>query len=619
MLPSCFALLDDNSINDAGERLQYSRLYTDYRHMLSCRDAAAFPNMLTQMESALQQGLHAVALLRYELGAAQQQIVDWPATVKSGSSAATPLAEIMLFGQCQLLSAHETDTWLAQQDVGWDRVAGIARVRPDIDEMRFATDIASIRAYIAAGDTYQVNYTYRLDFDTYGEPLRLYRQLRARQPVPYGALIALPDGRAVLSLSPELFVRCIDGMLTAQPMKGTAPAVANDAAENQRRAEQLAQDDKNRAENLMIVDLLRNDLGRIAVNGSVTVPDLFKVTRFGQVLQMTSTITAQARTDATLVEIMAALYPCGSITGAPKHRTMQIIRELETAPRGIYTGGIGWFDAPTAGRLVGNFCLSVPIRTLTLAAPQGGLRRGQMGVGAGITYDSNAADEFAECRLKARFLTGLPCQFTLFETIFATREDGCRHLDLHLQRLQTSSAYFDFVCDPEAIRQALDACCRQLPLTGPYRLRLDLSQDGKVSIQTGELKPLPSTVKLLIASQHSVSNDLFLRHKTSLRGYYDLAWKEAEQRGAFDMLFFNEQEQLTEGGRCNVFVELDGRWFTPPLIAGALPGIMRSVLLQDPQLQATERQISRTDLMRATRLIVCNALRGAVNAELVQS
>ncbi|MBB3210818.1 para-aminobenzoate synthetase/4-amino-4-deoxychorismate lyase [Herbaspirillum sp. Sphag1AN] len=617
MLPSCFALLDDNSINDAGARLPRSRLYTDYQRTLCCAEGSTFPDLLAQMQDALQQGLYAVVLLSYELGAAQQQIADWPAS--ADVAAATPLAEILLFGQCKLLNADDTADWLARQDAGSDHAAGIAHVRPDIDESRFTADIARIRAYIAAGDTYQVNYTYRLHFDTYGEPLHLYRQLRARQPVPYGALIALPDGRAILSLSPELFVRCVDGELTAQPMKGTAPAVAGDEAENQRRAIQLTQDEKNRAENLMIVDLLRNDLGRVAVNGSVTVPDLFKVTRFGQVLQMTSTITAQLRTDATLTEIMAALYPCGSITGAPKHRTMQIIRELELAPRGIYTGAIGWFETPVEGRQVGDFCLSVPIRTLALAPPQGGVRHGQMGVGAGITYDSNAADEFAECRLKARFLTGLPRQFTLFETIYATHEEGCRYLDLHLQRLQASAAYFDFSWDTSAIRQALAAHCRQLPAAQAHRLRLELSHDGKIKLQSGELKALPAIVKVFIAAHRSDSHDLFLRHKSSVREHYDQAWKEAEQRGGFDMLFFNEHDQLTEGGRSNVFVELDGRWFTPPLSAGALPGVMRSVLLQDAQLNATERQISRAELLRATRLIVCNTLRGAVNAELVNS
>ena len=629
MLPSCFALLDDNSISDAAGHAPRSRLYTDYRHTLRCTEAAALPSLLLQMQDALQQGLHAVALLHYELGAAQQQIADWPTSAvsvestestesaESESAGGPPLAEILLFARCQYLSSDDTAIWLKQQDSESDQVAGIAQVRPDIDEARFASDIARIRAYIAAGDTYQVNYTYRLHFDSFGGPLRLYRQLRARQPVPYGALIALPDGRAILSLSPELFVRCVDGVLTAQPMKGTAPAVVNDEAENQRRAAELAQDEKNRAENLMIVDLLRNDLGRVAVNGSVCVPDLFKVTHFGQVLQMTSTISAQLRVDATLADVMTALYPCGSITGAPKHRTMQIIRELELSPRGLYTGGIGWFEAPATGRLVGDFCLSVPIRTLTLAPPNAGVRRGQMGVGAGITYDSNASDEYAECLLKARFLTGLTREFTLFETILATQEEGCRHLDLHLQRLQASAAYFDFVWDEVAVRQALDARCRQLVKRQPHRLSLELSYDGQFTIQTGELKPLPAVVKLFIAPQRSSSDDPFLRHKSSVRRHYDQAWQEAERRGGFDMLFFNQHDQLTEGGRSNVFVELDGRWYTPPLIAGALPGVMRTVLLRDPQLNASERQISRDELLRASRLLVCNALRGAVTAELI--
>ena len=609
MPPACFALLDDSTDHSAAA--PRSRLYTGYQHSLRGIDAAALPALLTQMQTALQQGLHAVVLLSYELGAELQQIDAVTATDLS------PAAEILLFSQCRHLNSAETALWLQQQ--ADDSAAGIAQVRANIDEAAFNTAIARIRDYIAAGDTYQVNYTYRLHFDVYGAPVNLYRQLRARQPVPYGALISLPDGRYILSFSPELFVRHQDGQLQAQPMKGTAPAVPDDAVENARRSAQLAQDEKNLAENLMIVDLLRNDLGRIAVNGSVAVPQLFAVERFGQVLQMTSTVTAQLRPQATLADIMLALYPCGSITGAPKHRTMQIIRELELAPRGIYTGAIGWFDAAPSGRQLGDFCLSVPIRTLALQAPQHGLRAGEMGIGAGIVHDSRAADEFAECGLKARFLTGLPSPFTLFETLYATKQDGCRHLDLHLQRLRSSAAYFNFSFDEPAIRIALAQACAQLPAALPHRLRIDLDQHGTVGLQQGLLMPLPARVKVFIAADASASDDLFLRHKSSLRERYDQAWKDAQQQGGFDTLFFNQHGQLTEGGRSNVFVQLDGRWLTPPLSAGVLPGVMRAVLLNDPAWAACEATISLADLRRATRVVVCNALRGAIEGELIEA
>jgi para-aminobenzoate synthetase/4-amino-4-deoxychorismate lyase len=263
----------------------------------------------------------------------------------------TPLAQVLLFRGYELLSGEEVTAWLAERaGIG---PAGIADMRSNVDEAAFTRAIERIRDYIAAGDTYQVNYTYRIRFDAFGSIYALYARLRERQPVPYGALIGLPDGRAVLSLSPELFVRHDAGRLLARPMKGTAPASGdNDARRG--RSSALAADPKNRAENLMIVDLLRNDLGRIARTGSVGVPALFEVRRYSSVLQMTSTVQAQLADGMHAGAIFDALYPCGSITGAPKRRTMEIIHELEPAPRGIYTGALGWMDPPAFGAQFGR-------------------------------------------------------------------------------------------------------------------------------------------------------------------------------------------------------------------------------------------------------------------------
>jgi para-aminobenzoate synthetase/4-amino-4-deoxychorismate lyase len=314
--------------------------------------------------------------------------------------------------------------------------------------------------------------------------------------------------------------------------------------------------------------------------------------------------------------VFGALFPCGSITGAPKRRTMQIIRELETDARGFYTGAIGWFDAPDHARRIGDFCLSVPIRTLVLQAPgNGGVRAGEMGVGAGIVHDSAAADEYAECRLKAAFLTGLPSEFELFETMHATRSAGCRHLDLHLRRLCASAAYFGFPCSEEAIRMRLNEACAALP-PGEHRLRLALSQAGNVTLQSAPLSALDEPVKILPGQQPTMSDDLFLRHKTTARQRYDAAWRAAEAQGAFDMLFCNERGEVTEGGRSNVFVKLDGCWYTPPLAAGVLPGVMRTVLLADPAWAASERRLTLEDLRAAQEIVVCNALRGALRATL---
>ncbi|WUR13403.1 aminodeoxychorismate synthase component I [[Empedobacter] haloabium] len=604
MSSECFALLDDAS---AGP---HSRLFTRHAGTLTCATPDDWPALLADLQAALQRGEHAVTLCSYELG---HLIVGLPARPTP-----VPLAQVLLFRQCEFLAQEEVAAWLRQRTAGDTAPAGIAGITANVSATQFTEAIDRIRAYIAAGDTYQVNYTYRLRFDAFGSPAALYQRLRARQPVPYGALIALPDGGAVLSLSPELFVRHDAGTLTARPMKGTAPAAppGPDAdADNARRAADLAADPKNRAENLMIVDLLRNDIGRVAVTGSVQVPKLFDVQRYASVLQMTSTVQASLRPDATLADIFTALYPCGSITGAPKRRTMEIIAELEPAPRGLYTGAIGWFDPAPPDRPLGDFCLNVPIRTLALQPEAGGVRRGELGVGAGIVHDSVAADEFAECRLKARFLTGLSNDFELFETMHATREDGARHLERHLHRLAQSARYFGFAWDEAAARAYVTIACDALPPATPHRLRLALNAAGAFAVQTGVLAPLAQPVRVLLAAQPTTADDLFLRHKTSWRAGYDAAWKAAEAQGAFDQLFCNERGELTEGGRSNLFIRLDGQWLTPPLACGLLPGVMRAVVLE--AWSAREAVITPAMLARAEEIVVCNALRGALRAELV--
>jgi para-aminobenzoate synthetase/4-amino-4-deoxychorismate lyase len=599
-----FALLDDAS--PEGHDHARSRLYSGHAGTLACQDAAGWPRVLGEMRDALARGLYAVPLLTYELGARMLGL--------GTRQAPGPIAQVLLFEKCERLTAGQVTAWLATRCAD-GAPAGVAGIEASVSEEQFTAAIGHIRELIAAGDTYQVNYTYRLRFDAFGPVAVLYSRLRARQPVPYGALVTLPGGGALLSLSPELFVRHEDGILLTRPMKGTAPASGNDATDAQ-RARDLAADTKNRAENLMIVDLLRNDLGRVAATGSVEVPALFDVRRYGNVLQMTSTVQARLRDDATLDDIFAALYPCGSITGAPKRRTMEIIDELELDARGIYTGAIGWFDPPAAGRTIGDFCLSVPIRTLALQPPGGGVRRGELGVGAGIVYDSDAAGEYAECRLKASFLTGLPNEFEVFETIRASFDEGPRHLDQHLARIQASCAWFGFAFDELEARQRVNDACLALEPGKLHRVRLAVGHGGQVSLQTGELTPLHEPVRLVLAEGATQSDDPFLRHKTSIRSRYDAAWRAAEARGAFDALFFNERGELTEGGRSSVFVRFGDRWYTPPLSCGVLPGVIRSVLLQAPAWNAAERVITREMLEQADDIVVCNALRGPLRAVL---
>jgi para-aminobenzoate synthetase / 4-amino-4-deoxychorismate lyase len=616
-----FALLDDC---DATAARRSSRLYTGFVHERVCADAAQLDAVCETVAADTRRGLHAVVLADYGFGRTLLDI-ERLRSLKTQRGDAT--LRFLLFERCEKQSREEVDAWLAAADGGAlePSVAGTANARASVDPAQFSAAIEAIHAALRAGDSYQVNYTYRLEFDVFGSPIALYRRLRARQPVPFGALIALPDGGWVVSCSPELFIEKQRAMLRARPMKGTAPR-SDDPVEDRRAAAFLANDPKNRAENVMIVDLLRNDLSRVAQTGSVNVPALFSVEPYASVWQMTSTVDAALLPGTSFAGILRALFPCGSITGAPKYRTMQLIDELESTPRGLYTGAIGWFDALSEDESAcGDFCLSVAIRTLTLSRSRrtGGLQ-GTMGVGAGIVLDSVAADEYAECQLKASFLTGAAPGFDLFETMYATREEGVRHLSRHLKRLSSSAASLGFrLAEAASLRDQIAAKCAELPAQIPHRMRLLLSKDGTLQITVAVLPPLTDLlIGIVLANEQDFpatdAGDPLLLHKTTRRAEYDRGWREAEARGAFDTLFFNDRGELTEGGRSNVFVKLDGRWWTPPLASGVLPGVMRGVLLEEASnLQAAERVLTRVDLQNAEALMVCNALRGAVPARLV--
>ena len=622
-----FALLDDASASEAAPT---SRLYTGFVREHRCSDPADLDATWAAVQADLHgpQGLHAVLLADYEWGARLIGAAHRPP--RSDEPAAL---RVLMFRRLQRLSADAVGAWLAERDDGQDHArAGTLNLTPSVDEAAFDAAIAAIHAAIADGETYQVNHTYRIDGQAWGEPIALYRRLRERQPVPYGALIALParadDARRwVLSRSPELFLRHEAGLVTARPMKGTARRVAGDPLGDSETARELAGDTKNRAENLMIVDLLRNDLGRIATIGSVQVPQLFEIEPYATVFQMTSTVMARLQSAVDFPALLRATFPCGSITGAPKRRTMHWIHRLETQPRGLYCGAIGWVDAPAdPTQACENFCLNVAIRTLTLGEPHNGLHHGlrplRLGVGAGIVMDSVAADERAECQLKARFLTALDPGFELFETLRGEPHYGIALMDAHLARLGRSAQALGFAFDEEAARTLLDEAAQAL--TGPTRLRLALAHDGRLSLRQAALTPLPperdggrgAPVRLIVSPQRLPDAAPLAAFKTTLRSQYDAGVTAAEAQGAFDSLFFTRDGRLVEGGRSSVLLRLDGRWWTPPVSDGALPGVMRAQLLADPLVAAGERSLTRADLQRAEAIWVSNALRGVLRAEL---
>lgn len=500
-------------------------------------------------------------------------------------SAARPLARFWRFAECHCLTAGEAEAWLAQ-GVG-DAVAGVGGLQPSVDEARHAADIARIQRYIADGDCYQINHTFTLAGRWFGEPLALYARLRQQQPVRYGGFVG-DAGQALLSLSPELFLERRGDCLLTRPMKGTAPSG--------QPAESLRESLKDRAENLMIVDLLRNDLGRIAELGSVKVDRLFAIEDYPGLRQMVSEVSARIP-GQDFVRVLSALFPCGSITGAPKVRAMQIIGELEAGPRGIYTGTLGWL-APD-----GDFRLNVAIRTLELAA--GGAMR--LGIGSGIVADSQADAEWRECLLKADFLRRCDPGLRLIETM--RLENGhLPRLAGHLERLQCSAAWFGFAFDAAAVRAALAG----LPGEGLWRVRLTLGKAGDPDIAHFPLSDSAGDGCLAILSAQSIVADDVLRgHKTTQRAAYDAALA-ALPEGVFDVLFCNERGEIAEGARSNVFVERDGVLLTPPRASGALPGVLRAELLASGR--AREAVLHPADL--AAGFWLGNALRGLMPARL---
>ncbi len=541
-------------------------------------DAASLASALEKIE---QDAAWTVMALDYELAYLLEPAaapLGW-SPARSAGEAARPLARFWRFAECEPLDAAAAEAFLASVS---GEAAGVAEVRATWDETRYRAAVEEIQRLIAAGDCYQVNLTYPLDFSWFGSPLALYARLRARQPVRYGGFVG-DAASGIVSLSPELFFSRQGDTLVTRPMKGTAPL---DEA-----PEILAQSAKNRAENLMIVDLLRNDLGRVAATGSVRVDELFALETYPTVRQMVSQVSAQVP-GQSFAALLHALFPCGSITGAPKIRAMQIINALEDQPRGLYTGALGWLSPD------GDCRLNVAIRTLELEAGQ----RGKMGVGSGIVSDSDAAEEWAECALKAAFLRADP-GLRLIETL--RRESGVYPMWAgHLARLRRSAAALGFPLDEAAVVQALAV----QPMRGLWRVRLTLDHAGKIEVTSGALDAVPPTEKLArLASETIIADDVLRRHKTTARTAYDAALAALPADGSvFDAVFLNERGEVAEGARSTVFVERDGVFLTPPLTSGALPGVLRAHLLASGK--AREAVLWPADL--AEGFWLGNALRG---------
>lgn len=480
--------------------------------------------------------------------------------------------------------------------------------RPTLDAEGYALAIARIKARIEAGDTYQINFTFRLTAPFSGDPLALLRDLDDAQDGPWGAYV--DDGRrALCSASPELFVRIDGDRLECRPMKGTA-ARGLWAAADVRKARALRDSAKNRAENVMVVDMVRNDLGRIADIGTVEAAPLFDVERYPLQWQMTSTVRARAA-DTALPRIFEALFPSGSVTGAPKHSSMAIIRELEAEPRGIYTGAIGYLSPR------GRAHFNVAIRTIAVDRHRGAA---EFGVGSGVVWDSLAAEEYDECLLKASILLKRPPHsyaaghhpdFRLLETIGWTPGEGFALLDRHCDRLRESAACFGFECDVDEVHRVLDAAVADL--VGPSKVRVLVGRDGTIVCEGIDRPDDPVGPLRLAFAAHPVDDrDVFLYHKTTRRDVHERA--RASRPDADAVLLWNRKGEVTEATDANVVVEIDGTKVTPPIACGLLGGTLRAELLQTGTI--VERAISVADVRAATAVWLINSVRGWMSATL---
>jgi len=593
-----------------------TRLFTAPLRVVQTHQLSELPGLFAEIEAAIAAGFHAAGYFAYECGPFFEPTA---APVESIAAilhpvpllATQPIAWFGIYKQPILFDHRAGDFLHAEPPRRVQRFATPASDAQatscslEIDQAAYAARVEAILDKIRAGDIYQLNFTCPLSVHAPGSSAALYRRLLTRQPAPYAAFLHTEPDQRILSFSPELFFHVQNEKgtrrITTRPMKGTAPR-GRTTSEDRAAADFLRNDPKNRAENVMIVDLLRNDLGRVCNYGTVETRDLFAVERYPTLWQMTSTVTGELRPETTFQQIFRALFPSGSVTGAPKVRALQLISEFESGPRGVYTGAIGFFSPRES-------IFSVAIRTLTLNS-----NTGSMGIGSGIVIDSDPASEFRECQLKAQFLTlphhRFPTDFSLVETLLW---DGSYPLiELHLGRLADSAAYFGFPCERWEVRAALQAEEASFPDRHPRKVRLLLSPDGALHIASEILPEKPADPKPLrvALSPHRIdSADPMFFHKTTHRPLYVEAFAAACHAGYDEVLFLNEKGEVTECSNHNIFIERSGRLITPPIECGLIPGVHRQLILQTHP-SAVQRRLTLDDLRKADAVFLSNAVRG---------
>lgn len=588
----CFVFFDTSR---TGTRDKKSYLFRNPSKIISCLNPSGIKRSMDKVETLVKKGYFAAGFLSYEAGFALEDALN------RKQPDGFPLLWFGLFKRPETFN-HPGAVFNDDKSGNNYRVKGL---KADISKREYVSSIHRIKDSIRKGDTYQINYTFRLNFSFSGSITDLYLSLRRKQSVPYSALIKL-GGRYILSFSPELFFRRDGALMQVKPMKGTISR-GRLPKEDAGNAKSLRLCPKNRSENIMIVDLLRNDLSRISRKGTVKTKSFFDIEKYESLFQMTSTVESKLRKGVPLYGIFKALFPSGSVTGAPKISSMKIIDKLEKSPRRVYTGGIG-FLAPSEKAV-----FNVAIRTLSIDT---GKEKAEMGIGSGIVYDSDAGQEYDECILKAKFLTGKDKDFSLIETILWEPGRGYRLLKFHMIRLSESAGYFDFRYDKKRVMKTLKRLAQSFNGKDSCRVRLLLERAGGVSASNSPLKKNSRRGLIAISSKTVDSRDPFLFHKTTNRRLYDTEHKLYKDKGFFDVIFRNERGEVTEGAISNIFIKKKNTYYTPPLECGLLNGVYRRYLISDKRLRIKEKILYADDIKTADRIILTNAVRGMVTVSL---
>jgi len=609
---STYALLDDSKSPKSQSK---NLLFTNPQHDIIARTEDELEQALDKIERYKQQGLYLCGYISYEAG---YYFID-KVIARENSNAKQPLLYFIAFKDMYHANRDEVEACFNKAELYPSSNLCLYDLQLNVEKSTYLKVISKIKEYIRAGDTYQINYTLKYNFKLQGTAASLYKALRKKQPVEFGALLHFPESK-IVSLSPELFIKKGGNTLTSKPMKGTAKR-GKTKEEDDNIVSFLKKDSKTLSENVMIVDLIRNDFGRICKTGSVHVNNLFQVQTFKTLHQMISTVKGTLEKKASFKEFLHALFPCGSITGAPKIRTMEIINELEKEPRGIYTGAIGYLKPNN------DFYFNVPIRTIAIDDKN----QCEMGIGSGIIYESDAEDEYEECLLKSDFLTSLNQDLYLIESFRFDAEKGVfNNIDAHLKRLLQSAQSFGFKLNIDHIIEELDktkvmltksslpfGTSQEVNSNVPnlenclYKIRLTTYQDGEVKINYQSIAQDSDTTKTITISDDKVnSQSIFQHHKTSHREHYNLAYDKAKKNGFYDVLFFNENKQLVEASRHNVFIKKDGEFFTPSLKTGALNGIQRQEFMNKNKVK--EIEITSGELIAADQILLSNSVRGIV-------